>query len=67
MVNNHLPMQETLVRSQGWEDPLEKEMALHPSILTWKNPWAEGPGWLQSMGSQRVRHDLVTKQQQSSY
>ena len=47
-------MQETQVRSLGWEDPLEKEMAAHSSILAWKIPWAEELGWLQSMGSQRL-------------
>ena len=41
----------------GWEDPREKEMAIHSSILGWKIPWTEEPGGLQSMGSQRVRHD----------
>ena len=46
----------------GWEDPLEKEMETHSSILAWENPWKEEPDGLQSMGSQRVRHDLVTKQ-----
>ena len=50
-------MQETWVRSLGWEDPLEKEMAAHSSILSWKIPWAEEPGRLQSMGSLRVGHD----------
>ena len=50
-------MQETWVQSLGWEDPLEKEMATHTSILAWKIPWTEDPGRLQSMGSQRVRHD----------
>ena len=59
-------MQETLVRSLGWEDPLEKEMATHPSILAWEIPWTEEPGRLLSTGSQRVRHDLVTKQQQQT-
>ena len=49
-------MWETQVRSLHWEDPLEKEMATHSSILAWKIPWME-PGRLQSMGSQRVRHD----------
>ena len=44
-------MQETLVRSLGWEDPLEKEMAIHYSILAWRVPWTEEPGELQSMGS----------------
>ena len=49
-------MQETQVRSLGQEDPLEKEMATHSSILAWKIPWTEEPGGLQSMGSQRVGH-----------
>ena len=54
----HLPtMWETQVRSPGWEDPLEKAMATHSSTLAWKIPWTEEPGRLQSMGSQRVRHD----------
>ena len=44
-------------------DPLEKGMATHSSILVWEIPWTEEPGRLQSMGSQRVRHDLATKQQ----
>ena len=55
-------MQETRVRSLGWEDPLEKEMSTHSSVLAWEIPWTEFGG-LQSMGSQRVRHDCVTKQQ----
>ena len=50
-------MQETQVRALGWEDPLEKEMATHSSILAWKISWTEEPGVLQSMGSQRVRQD----------
>ena len=50
-------MRETRVRSLGWEDPLEKEMAPHSSILAWKIPWTEEPGRLQPMGSQRIRHD----------
>ena len=46
----------------GWKDALEKEMAIHPSIVAWKIPWTEEPGRLQSMGLQRVRHDyLATK------
>ena len=53
-------MQETQVQSLGWEVPLEKEMATHSSILAWKIPWMEEPGRLQSMGSQRVRHDWET-------
>ena len=50
----------------GGEDPLEKEMATHPSILAWEIPWTEEPGGLQFMGSQRVRHDLMSKQQQQT-
>ena len=53
----HLPaMWETQVQSLSWDDPLEKEMATHSSILAWKIPWMEQPGGLQSMGSQRVGH-----------
>ena len=55
-------MQELWVQSQDQEDPQEKEMATHSSILAWKIPWIEEPGGLQSMGSQRVEHDLETKQ-----
>ena len=54
-----LPMQETQFRSLGQEDPLKKEMATHRSILASKNPWTEEPGGLQSMGLQRLRHDLT--------
>ena len=50
-------MRETQVRSLGREDALEKEMATHSGTLAWKIPWPEDPGRLQSMGSQRVRHD----------
>ena len=53
-------MRETQVQSLGQEDPMEKEMATHSSTLAWKIPWAEKPGKLQSMGSQRVRHDWAT-------
>ena len=54
----HLPaMWETRIRSLGREDPLEKEMATHSSILAWKIPWTEETGKLQSMGLQRVGHD----------
>ena len=56
-VKNLPAVQETRVRSLGWEDPLEKEMATHSSILAWKISWTEEPGGLQSMGSQRVGHD----------
>ena len=64
VVKNLLAEQEMRVRSLGWEDPLKKEMATHPSTLAWEIPWTEEPGGLQSVGSKRVRHDLVTKQQQ---
>ena len=50
-------MRETRVRFLGWEDPLEKEMAIHSSTIAWKIPWTEEPGRLQSMGLQRVGHD----------
>ena len=50
-------MQETQVRTLGWEDPLEKEMATHSSTIAWKMPWTEESGRLQSMGSQRVGHN----------
>ena len=56
-VTNLPAVQETWVRSLGWEDPLEKEMATHSSILAWKISWTEEPGGLQSMGSQRVGQD----------
>ena len=61
MVKNLLAMQETQVRSLGWEDPLEKGMETHSSILTWEIPRTEEPGGLQSMGSQTVGHDWATK------
>ena len=57
-------MQKMWVQFLGQEDILEKEMAIHSSILAWKIPWAEEPGRLQSMGSQKVRHYLETTQQQ---
>ena len=53
-------MQETQVLFLGREDPLEKEMAIHSNSLAWKIPWTEEPDRLQSMGSQRVRHNRVT-------
>ena len=55
------PMWETRVRSLGREDPLEKEMVTHSSILAWRIPWAEEPGRLQSTRSQRVRHEHTAK------
>ena len=57
MVKNLPAVQETQVRSLGWEDPLEKEMATHSRILAWRIAWTEKPGGLQSMGSQRLGHD----------
>ena len=50
-------MQETQVQTLGWDDPPEKEVATHSGILAWEISWTEEPGGLQSMGSQRVRHD----------
>ena len=60
-------MQEALVPSLGWEDPLEKEMATHSNILAWEIPWTEEPGGLQLLGLQRVEHELTTKQQQQQF
>ena len=57
MVKRLSTMQETWVRSLGWEDPLEKEMATHSSTIAWKISWTEEPGRLQSMEWQGVRHD----------
>ena len=54
-------MQETCIRSLGWEDPLEKERTTHSSILTWKIPRTKEPGGLQAMGLQRVRRDQASK------
>ena len=64
MVKNPPAKQVTPVLSLGQEAPLEKEMATHSSILDWRISWTEEPGSLQSMGSKRVGHNLVTKQQQ---
>ena len=61
LVKNLPAVQETQVQFLGGQDPLEKEMATHSSILAWKIPWTEEPGELQSMGVARVRHDLATK------
>ena len=60
MVKGPPATRETRVRSLGWEDPLEQEMATHSRTLTWKIPWMEEPGRLQSMGSQRVGHNWAT-------
>ena len=57
MIKSLLARQETRVQSLGVKDPLEKEMATHSSIFAWKIPWTEEPSRLQSMVSQRVRHD----------
>ena len=57
LVKNLPAMQETRVQSLGWEDPLEKGMETHSSILAWRIPWTEEPGGLQSMGSQRIGHN----------
>ena len=59
-------MQEMQVRSLGWEDPPEKEMAAHSSILAWEIPRTERPGRLQTMELQRVGYDLMIKQQQQN-
>ena len=56
-VKNPPATQETQVQSLGWEDPLEKDMATHSSILAWEIPWTEEPGRLQSTGLQRVGHN----------
>ena len=60
MVKNLPAVKETLVQSLGCEDPLEKEMATHFSILAWRISWTEEPDGLQSVVSQRVRHNLST-------
>ena len=57
MVKNLPAMQETQVQSLGWDDPMEKDMATHSSILAWRIPWTEESGGLQSMGLKRVGHD----------
>ena len=62
-VKNLPALQETWVESLGWGDPLEKDMTTYSSVLAWRIPWTEEPGRLKSMGSQRVGHDLATKEQ----
>ena len=57
IIRNPPAMQETWARSLGRENPLEEDMATHSSILAWKIPWTKEPGGLQSIGSQKVRHD----------
>ena len=61
VVKNLPTVQETWVQSLDWEDTLEKEMAAHSSILVWEIPWTEEPDGLQSMGSQRGRHEFATE------
>ena len=61
VIKNLPAKQEMQIRALGWEDLLEKEMATHSSILAWEIPRTEEPGGLQSMGSQRVRYNLMTK------
>ena len=61
VVKNLPVIQETQVQNLDGEDPLEKEMATHSSILVWRIPWTEEPGRLQAMGSQRVRHNSATE------
>ena len=60
-VKNPPAMQETRIPTLGWEDPLEKVTTTHSNVLAWEIPRAEEPGGLQSMGSQRIRHELVTE------
>ena len=67
MIKNMPAMWETWVWSLGWEDPLEKRMITDSSILAWKIPWTEEPGGLESMGSQRVSHDLVTNTETQAF
>ena len=60
MVKNLPAVQETCIQSLGWENPLEKRMATHSSIVAWRIPRTKEPGKLQSMGSQRIRHEWAT-------
>ena len=60
MIKNLSAMWESQIWSLGWEDLLERKMAPHSSILAWRIPWREEPGWLQSKGSKRVGHDWAT-------
>ena len=66
-IKNPPAMQETGVRSSGGEDPLEEDRATHSRILAWEIPWTEEPCGLQSMGSQRVRHDWATKHSSTAH
>ena len=65
MVKSLPAMREIWVQSLDWDDPLEKGMATHSSILAWRIPWTEEPGGLQFLGLQRVRHDLATEHAQT--
>ena len=67
MVKNPPTMQETQVQTLGQEDPLEKEIITHSSILAWEITWTEKPGRLQSMGSQRVKHDSATNMSNTTW
>ena len=67
MVKNLPAMQETWVQSLGGEDPPEKGMAAHSSILAWRIPWTEEPGGLRSIGSQKVGHDWTTNISTTSF
>ena len=72
MVKSHLiknlpAIQETWVQSPGWEDSLEEDMTTHSSILAWSILWTKKPGGLQSMGSQKVGHNWVTKHTQHNW
>ena len=67
MVKNWPTMEKTWVQSPGWEDPLEKRMATHSSILAWRAPWTEEPGQLQAMGLPRTGHDLETNAHTHSF
>ena len=62
-VKNLPAIQETQVQSLGWEDPLEKGMATHSTILAWEIPWTEKPGGYSARDHKRVRHGLATRQQ----
>ena len=64
VVKNLSAKQEMQVQFLDWDNPLEEEMATHSSVFTWEITWTEGPGRLQSPGSQRVRHKSATKQQE---
>ena len=59
MKRNPPAMQETWVRSLGWEDPLEEDMATHSSFLAWRIPWTERPGGIRSIGPQRVTNEVT--------